>query len=80
MLFDSFEAYDVQENRRLSREDGKIEGKIEDILELLNDIGNVPDDLKQVIEAETDSNTLSTWHKLAAKAESIEAFREKAGI
>ena len=76
MLFDSFEAYDVQETRRLS----KLEGKIESILELLEDIGNVPDDLKQVIEAETDSNTLSTWLKPAAKAESIEEFREKAGI
>ena len=72
MLFDSFEAYDVQETRRLI--------KIEDILELLEDIGTVPDDLKQIIEAETDSNTLSTWHKLAAKAVSIEEFREKAGI
>ena len=76
MLFDSFEAYDVQETRRLS----KLEGKIESILELLEDIGNVPDDLKQIIEAETDSNTLSTWLKPAAKAESIEEFREKAGI
>ena len=80
MLFDSFEAYDVQETRRISREDGKIEGKIEAILELLEYIGTVPDDLKQVIEAKTNSNTLSTWHKLAAKAESIEEFREKAGI
>ena len=80
MLFDSFEAYDVQETRRISREDGKIEGKIEYILELLEYIGTVPDDLKQVIEAETNSNTLRTWHKLAAKAESIEEFREKAGI
>ena len=72
MLFDSFEAYDVQEIRRNS--------KIEDILELLNDIGTVPDDLKQTIEAETDVNTLSTWHKLAAREESIEEFRKKAGI
>ena len=96
MLFDSFEAYDVQETRRVSREEGrlagkaegiiegriegKIEGKIEDILELLNDIGTVPDDLKQTIEAETDVNTLSTWLKLAAKVESIEEFRKKAGI
>ena len=83
MLFDSFEAYDVQETRRISREEGrlvgkaegKIEGKIEAILELLNDIGTVPDDLKQTIEAETDANTLSTWHKLAARVESIEEFR-----
>ena len=75
MLFDSFEAYDVQETRRVSREEGRLVGKIEAILELLNDIGTVPDDLKQTIEAETDVNTLSTWLKLAAKVESIEEFR-----
>ena len=75
MLFDSFEAYDVQETRRVSREEGRLVGKIEDILELLEDIGTVPDDLKQTIEAETDANTLSTWLKLAAKVESIEEFR-----
>ena len=84
MLFDSFEAYDVQETRRVSREEGRLvgkaEGKIEDILELLEDSGTVPDDLKQTIEAETDVNTLSTWHKLAARVESIEEFRKKAGI
>ena len=72
MLFDSFEAYDVQEIRRNS--------KIEDILELLNDIGTIPEDLKLTIESETNSNTLSAWLKLAARSESIEDFRKKAGI
>lgn len=27
MMFDSFEAYDVQETRRVSREEGRIEGE-----------------------------------------------------
>ena len=30
MMFDNFQAYDVQETRRVSREEGRIEGKIED--------------------------------------------------
>ena len=88
MLFDSFEAYDVQETRRISREEGrlvgkaegKIEGKIEAILELLNDIGTIPEDLKLTIESETNSNTLSAWLKLAARSENIDEFRKKAGI
>lgn len=29
MMFDNFQAYDVQETRRISREEGRIEGKIE---------------------------------------------------
>ena len=28
MMFDNFQAYDVQETRRVSREEGRIEGKI----------------------------------------------------
>ena len=27
MMFDTFEAYDVQETRRISREEGRIEGE-----------------------------------------------------
>ena len=29
MMFDNFQAYDVQETRRVSREEGRIEGRIE---------------------------------------------------
>ncbi len=29
MMFDNFQAYDVQEARRISREEGRLEGKIE---------------------------------------------------
>lgn len=85
MLFDSFEAYDVQETRRISREEGKVEGrlegKIEDrveaIIELLEDIGDVPTLLREQIEAQTDLDVLKKWHKLAARCETIEEFQEK---
>ena len=33
VLFENFEAYDVQETRRISRAEGKAEGKAEDILQ-----------------------------------------------
>lgn len=80
MLFDSFEAYDVQETRRISREEGKIEGKIEDVLELLEDIADVPFALRIRIEAENDLGVLKQWHKIAAKCETIEEFQEKAKL
>ena len=35
MLFDSFEAYDVQETRRISKAEGKAEGKAEERKNLL---------------------------------------------
>ena len=60
------------------REEGKIEGiiegKIEDILELLGDIGFVPDDIRVRIEAIDDLDELKRLHKIAAKAGSIAEF------
>ena len=76
MLFDSFEAYDVQETRRIS----KAEGKAEDILELLSELGTAPEELCRTIQETTDLEKLKSWLKLAAKAENIAQFREKAGI
>lgn len=80
MLFDSFEAYDVQETRRVSKEEGKAEGKAEDTLELLSDLGTVPEELRRTIMETTDLEKLKIWLRLAAKADDLEQFREKAGI
>lgn len=76
MLFDSFEAYDVQETRRASR----AEGKADFILDFLKELRAVPEDLKSRIMAEQDLEKLKAWEKLAAKAVSLEEFREKAGL
>ena len=84
MLFDSFEAYDVQETRRISRAEGKAEGKAEGarelILEFLGELGTVSDKLKSRIIAEQDLEVLKTWAKLAAKAESLEQFCVQANL
>ena len=71
MLFDSFEAYDVQAVRKES----KIQTYIENILSLLEDLGPVPDELQQLLEKETCLDTLKIWLKLAAKVESLEEFQ-----
>ena len=76
MLFDSFEAYDMQETRRIS----KAEGKAEDVLELLEELGPVPEKVREQIMKEQDLPTLSKWHKAAAKAGSVECFLEEMGL
>lgn len=53
---------------------GKAEGKAEDILELLEELGTVDAELETKIRSEKNMKTLSSWHKLAAKADSIEQF------
>ena len=57
--------------------EGRVEGKIESIFELLTDLGTVPDEVREKITAEKDENRLKQWLKLAAKADTMEAFIEK---
>lgn len=74
VLFEHFEAYDVQETRRVSKAEGKIEGKAEAILDLLRDLGPVPEDIEKQIAQTTDLELLKKWLKAAARAEGIESF------
>lgn len=57
-------------------EDRKAEGKIEDILDLLDELGQVPQRITDLIRAEKNSDVLRKWLKTAAKAESIEEFEK----
>ena len=62
------------------RAEGRAEGKAEAILELLEDIGNVSDELKERIMKEKNLEILRKWHKAAARAENLEQFLEKSEI
>ena len=55
---------------------GKAIGKAEDILSLLEELGDIPEELRSKILRESDLNVLRKWLKEAAKAESVEAFAE----
>ena len=59
------------------RRDAKIEGKIESVLELLAEYGEVSEELKEVIMKETDLEKVKKWVKLAARVHSVEEFAEK---
>lgn len=56
------------------RDQGRAEGKVEDVLQLLGELGTVPDALKERIRRETDLQVLGKWLKAAARAESISEF------
>ena len=58
------------------REEGKAEGKAEDILELLEELGPVPSEVKEKICGITDLEDLRKLLKLAAKANSLEEFEK----
>lgn len=61
-------------------EDGMIKGRVESIIELLEELGTVPCGLKELIGQQKDLETLKKWHKLASKSESIEAFEKNMNL
>ena len=60
--------------RRRKDKQGIAIGKAEAVLELLEVLGSVPADIRQLVMEQRDLETLTLWHKLAAKAKSIEEF------
>lgn len=52
----------------------KAEGKAEDVIDLLSDLGMVPDELREKILEEKNLNILRAYLKKAAAAKSIEEF------
>ena len=57
--------------------DGQRERSIEDIMELLEDYGDIPEELHKKILSEQDPDTLKKWLKLAAKVSSMDEFAAK---
>ena len=58
------------------RDCGKAEGKAEDILQLLGELGPIPTELADKIISEKDLDVLGCWLRAAAKAESVQGFRK----
>lgn len=58
------------------RSEGKIEARAESIKDFLSDLGTIPENIVSRIDNERDTDTLSRWLKLAAKAGSIEEFTQ----
>ena len=72
---------DIKVQREEAKEEGIEQGRIlgtaNDIIELLGEVGEVPEALKNKIMKEEKLEVLRRWLKLAAKAETIEDFEKK---
>ncbi len=65
------------DGQREGKDLGIMEGRAESVLKLLEDYGDIPEELYEKILSEQDPDTLKKWLKLAAKASSIEEFVAK---
>ena len=70
----------LEEMLREERREGRVQGKAEEIISFLTDLGFVPEELSQKILKEKDLSLLSGYLKLAARAESLEQFRKETGL
>lgn len=68
----------IASERKEAAEEAAINIYVQNIMELLEDIGIVPDELREKLNAINDIPTLKKCFKLAAKADSIDEFAEKA--
>lgn len=55
---------------------GREEERAEAVIELLEEIGELPGALRQQIMGQKNIEVLRRWHRLAAKAQSIEEFEK----
>ena len=60
-------------------EQGELNRSRQAIFDLLEDLGDIPQDIHARIDAEDNMEALRMWLKIAAKAISFNAFREKIG-
>ncbi|MDE6169065.1 MAG: Rpn family recombination-promoting nuclease/putative transposase [Acetatifactor sp.] len=77
------EDYVRMEGEEKGRAEGEALGNLKRsrqvIFELLEEHGNIPEDIRVHIEAEADMEKLREWHKAAARADTLEAFRKACG-
>ena len=60
--------------------DAKAAGALELLLGLLDELGEIPDDMWEQMRGEIDLGVIKKWNFIAARASSIEEFRERAGL
>lgn len=76
--------FNLEKQLKFMKAEGIAEGSkltlAEGIIEFLEEIGNIPDNVKEVVSTETNLDILKRWNKLAARSESVEEFVKSAGI
>lgn len=64
----------MQELMAESKAEGKAEGRCDMIIELLKELGNLPEELVRRIQQEKDLQVLIRWNRLAARVGSVQEF------
>ncbi len=64
----------LSEGRELGLTEGISRGQVSSILELLSDLGEVPEEIKEAVSGENDPEILKLYLRQAAAAKSIEDF------
>ena len=77
MRLDDIIYYEREEAAAEAAERAAKETTVQNILELLEEYGKAPEELKEKIAAQDDKETLKGWLKLAARSESLEDFEAK---
>lgn len=72
--------YNEEEEMKKIRADEYSVRKAEYVLDLLEDVGEIPAGLRERILSETDLTLLKKWHKLAAKARTVREFMDQSGL
>ncbi len=67
----------IEKGIRRGIQKGTIDQSRRSIFDLLEDLGDIPEDIVARIQDEEDTETLRIWLKAAARAEDFAAFREK---
>ena len=58
----------------------RTESRVADIIELLSDLGPIPEKLRNKIQTEKNMDVLAVWLKAAAKSNSLEEFESKLSV
>ena len=74
MIFEEMLREEKQEGRLEGRLEGRIEATREDVFELLEDLGEIPNRLRDKMEALEELGDLKFLFKLATKADSMQNF------
>ncbi len=77
MRLDEIIYYEREEAAAEAAEKAVKETTVQNILDLLEEYGEVPEELREKIAAQDDKETLKRWHKLAARVESLKDFEAK---
>ena len=67
----------MQEGIQKGIQKGTINQSRQSIFDLLEDLGDIPEDIVACIQDEEDTEKLRIWLKAAARAEGFAAFRER---